>query len=238
MLPAKSREKKMKKKRKGKFKKGVLDFYFKILFFFSRLFAFIRGQISYSEMRKILAVLIFVTLVLAFFLSKQFFVTPLENMELPKMENPRIVIKKNARKLEVFDGEKLVKTYETVLGFAPVGDKQIEGDGRTPEGEFYIFTKNAKSKFFLSLGVSYPSIDDAERGLQENLISQEERDAIVEAINNRQMPLQKTKLGGEIYIHGGGTISDWTDGCVALKNEEIQEIFDAVPVGTSVKIEP
>ncbi len=189
-------------------------------------------------MRKILAVLIFVTLVLAFFLSKQFFVTPLENMELPKMENPRIVIKKNARKLEVFDGEKLVKTYETVLGFAPVGDKQIEGDGRTPEGEFYIFTKNAKSKFFLSLGVSYPSIDDDERGLQENLISQEERDAIVEAINNRQMPLQKTKLGGEIYIHGGGTISDWTDGCVALKNEEIQEIFDAVPVGTSVKIEP
>lgn len=154
------------------------------------------------------------------------------------MENPRIVIKKNARKLEVFDGEKLVKTYETVLGFTPVGDKQTEGDGKTPEGEFYIFTKNDKSKFFLSLGVSYPSTDDAQRGLKENLISQEEHDAIVEAINNKQMPLQKTKLGGEIYIHGGGTITDWTDGCVALRNEEIQEIFNAVQVGTSVRIEP
>ena len=189
-------------------------------------------------MRKISAIFIFIVLASAFFLSKQFFVMPWENTELPKMENPRIVIKKSARKLEVFDGEKLVKTYETVLGFAPVGDKQTEGDGRTPEGEFYIFTKNEKSKFFLSLGVSYPSIDDAKRGLETNLISQEEHDAIVEAINNKQMPPQKTKLGGEIYIHGGGTLSDWTDGCVALRNEEIQEIFDAVPVGTSVRIEP
>ncbi len=161
-----------------------------------------------------------------------------ENTELPKMENPRIVIKKGARKLEVFDDEKFVKSYKIVLGFTPLGDKQTEGDGRTPEGEFYIFTKNDKSKFFLSLGVSYPSIDDAKRGFQENLISTQERDAIVEAINDRQMPLQKTKLGGEIYIHGGGTNSDWTDGCVALKNEEIQEIFDAIPVGASVKIEP
>ena len=52
------------------------------------------------------------------------------------------------------------------------------------------------------------------------------------------MPPQKTKLGGEIYIHGGGCSSDWTAGCMALKNEEMQEIFDSIPVGTSVRIEP
>lgn len=52
------------------------------------------------------------------------------------------------------------------------------------------------------------------------------------------MPLQKTQLGGEIYIHGGGTESDWTDGCVALTNEEITELFEAIPVGTEVEIKP
>ena len=160
-----------------------------------------------------------------------------ETVELPAMENPQIIIKKNARTLEVFDGAKLIKTYQIVLGFAPVGDKQSEGDGKTPEGEFYIFAKNPNSKFFLSLGISYPSIPDAERGLNEKLISPEEYEAIVEAIKNQRMPPQKTRLGGEIYIHGGGTNGDWTDGCIALGNEEIKELFDAIPIGTSVKIE-
>ena len=105
---------------------------------------------------------------------------------LPKMEKPHILIKKNKRQLQVFDGEKLVKTYKIALGFAPVGDKEIEGDGRTPEGEFYIFTKNPNSKFYLSLGISYPNAEDARRGLKENLISKEENDAIVKAINGKR----------------------------------------------------
>lgn len=175
---------------------------------------------------------------LTFFVSNQFIVMPWENSELPTLENPRLVVRKKARKLEVFDGEKLVKSYTIVLGFTPAGDKETEGDGKTPEGEFFIFTKNASSRFFLSLGVSYPSIDDAARGLKENLISRDEHDTILDAVKNKQMPPQKTKLGGEIYIHGGGTITDWTDGCVALRNEEIKELFDAIPVGTSVRIEP
>ena len=162
----------------------------------------------------------------------------LENTKLPRIENPRLIVTKNERKLEIFDGEKLVKTYQIVLGFAPESDKEIEGDGKTPLGEFYVFTKNDKSKFYLSLGLSYPSIDDAKRGLRENLISQNEYDAIVSAINENKMPPQNTKLGGEIYIHGGGTENDWTHGCVALENEEMQEIFDFVHIGTVVKIEP
>ena len=155
---------------------------------------------------------------------------------LPQMENPRIVIKKEKRELQVFDGERLIKTYAVVLGSAPEGDKKEEGDGKTPEGEFYIFTKNEKSKFYLSLGVSYPNIEDAGRGLQGNLISLEEYDAIIKTINEKQMPPQNTKLGGEIYIHGGGTLTDWTAGCVALKNEEMKELFDAIPLGTAVQI--
>ena len=159
-------------------------------------------------------------------------------MPLEKIENPRLVVKKSERILQVFDGEKLGKTYKIVLGFAPEDDKEIEGDGKTPLGEFYVFTKNEQSKFHLSLGVSYPSIEDAERGLRENLISPDEYDAIVGAINEGKMPPQKTKLGGEIYIHGGGTEKDWTDGCIALQNEEMQEIFGAIPTGAKITILP
>lgn len=157
---------------------------------------------------------------------------------LPPMENPHIIIRKKQRLLKIYDGGKLVREYKFALGFAPIGDKQTEGDGKTPEGEFYVFTKNDQSKFYLSLGLSYPNAADAKRGLKEKIISQEEYEAIVKAVAEKQMPPQKTALGGEIYIHGGGIETDWTQGCVALENEEIKEIFDAIPIGTKVKILP
>lgn len=158
--------------------------------------------------------------------------------DMPNLKDPRLVIRKTKRILQVFDEKVLVKTYKVVLGFDPVADKESEGDGRTPEGEFYVFTKNPKSKFHLSLGLSYPGREDAERGLKSNLITQAEYDEIVSAIAEKRMPLQKTKLGGEIYIHGGGTESDWTDGCIALKNEEMTELFDSIPVGAKVTVLP
>ncbi len=152
------------------------------------------------------------------------------------LENPRIVIKKKSRLLEVFDGERLIKTYKISLGFSATGDKRSEGDGKTPTGEFYVFTKNDKSKFFLSLGLSYPNLAAANRGLRENIISEEEFEAIAKAIKEKRMPPQETALGGEIYIHGGGIEIDWTRGCVALCDEEMKEIFDAVEVGAKVFI--
>ena len=157
---------------------------------------------------------------------------------LMKLDQPRLVVRKEARVLELYDGSRLVKTYSVVLGFAPEGDKEKEGDGKTPEGEFYVFTKNAKSQFHLSLGISYPAKDDAIRGLQSGVISKTEHDDIAKAIDSRKMPPQKTALGGEIYIHGAGTASDWTWGCVAMNNQEIEELFEAVPVGTRVEIRP
>ena len=103
---------------------------------------------------------------------------------------------------------------------------------------FKLLEKNPDSKFYLSLGLSYPGIADAERGLKENLISQEEHDAIVKAVGEKLMPPQNTRLGGEIYIHGGGTSNDWTQGCIALGDEEIKELFEAIPIGAAVRIEP
>ena len=175
---------------------------------------------------------------ISFVVSNQLFAMRQENIDLTGLENPRLVVKKKERLLQIFDGERFVKAYEMVLGFAPGGDKEIEGDGKTPVGEFYVFTKNPNSKFHLSLGLSYPNIDAATRGLKKNLISREEYDAIVKAVGEKQMPPQKTRLGGEIYIHGGGTSNDWTEGCVALGNDEMTELFEAVPVGTQVRIEP
>jgi murein L,D-transpeptidase YafK len=157
---------------------------------------------------------------------------------LGELKDPKIIVRKKLRALEVYDGGELIKTFTIVLGFAPAGDKEAEGDGRTPEGEFYVFTKNAESKFHLSLGLSYPSKDDAASGFAAGVITKAERDEIVTAIDNGKMPPQKTALGGEIYIHGGGIGSDWTWGCVALTNEEIEEIFRVVPVGTRVTIKP
>jgi len=156
----------------------------------------------------------------------------------PVKNELHIVIKKRERTLALFKGDILVKRYKSVLGFSPAGDKELEGDGKTPLGEFYVFTKNDQSKFYLSLGLSYPNAEDAGRGLANHLITQEQYDRITEAIANKLMPPQDTPLGGEIYIHGGGVDGDWTDGCVALDDTDIKKIFDAAFVGMRVTILP
>jgi murein L,D-transpeptidase YafK len=152
------------------------------------------------------------------------------------MMEPLIIIRKAERRLELHVGDGTVKAFPVIVGFSPEGDKAIEGDGKTPEGEFYIFTKNEKSAFHLSLALSYPRIEDAERGLATGLIVREEYDEIVSAISNRKKPPQKTKLGGEIYIHGGGIERGTTRGCIGMDDEHVQEIFDSIPVGAIVKI--
>ncbi len=154
---------------------------------------------------------------------------------LPK---PSIVVKKARRELLLYSNDKLVRTYHVGLGLSPVGDKVRAGDRRTPEGDFYIFTKNNQSAFYLSLGVSYPNAPHAERGLRDGLISRSQYQSIISAVKSKRTPPQNTRLGGDIYIHGNGAQSDWTWGCVALENEDIRELFDAVTVGTPVTIQP
>lgn len=160
----------------------------------------------------------------------------------------RILVKKSERKLYLYrienGGEKLAKTYQIALGNNPTGHKKRQGDGATPEGDYYITHKNPKSNYYLSLGVSYPNIKDADAGLKSGLITQAQYTAITSAINSKAKPPQNTKLGGDIFIHGGGAgkllglMRDWTLGCVALENEDIKELFDLLPVKTPVKILP
>jgi murein L,D-transpeptidase YafK len=156
----------------------------------------------------------------------------------PPLDQPKIVVKKAERRLYLYSGNKLVRTYRVGLGLSPVGDKVRQGDRRTPEGDFYIFTKNDKSAFYLSLGLSYPNAAHAQRGLRDGLINQVQYDSIMSALNQKKAPPQNTRLGGDIYIHGNGSSSDWTWGCVALEDRDIRELFDAVSVGTPVTIRP
>lgn len=154
----------------------------------------------------------------------------------------RIIIKKQERRLYVYrvvgTAEKLEKTLKIALGGQPTGRKAKQGDGATPEGEYYITHRNPASKFFLSLGLSYPNADDAERGLKAGLLTRTQYQAIISAIQSLAKPPQNTRLGGDIFIHGGGTSTDWTAGCIALENADIEALFKELPLKTLVNILP
>ncbi|MFL6228102.1 MAG: murein L,D-transpeptidase family protein [Pyrinomonadaceae bacterium] len=160
-----------------------------------------------------------------------------EPLKLP-LADPRIIISKSRRRLELYSDGRVVRAYRIALGKNSLDDKERQGDYRTPEGEFYVCVRNAASKFYLSLGLSYPNKEDAERGLRDNLITRATHDRIAEAIDRQLRPPWNTALGGEIFIHGGGSSSDWTWGCIALENDDIKELFDAVPLKTPVRINP
>jgi murein L,D-transpeptidase YafK len=156
--------------------------------------------------------------------------------------NYRIVVAKQARTLSLLREDRVERNYPIALGRNSAADKSVEGDHATPLGEFYICVKNPRSKYFLSLCISYPNAEDAERGLAAGLITAEEYAQILAAIGARRMPPQHTRLGGEIYIHGRGTAKrgvdevDWTRGCIALDDADMQHLYDRVALGTPVSI--
>jgi murein L,D-transpeptidase YafK len=136
-----------------------------------------------------------------------------------------IVVEKSARRVTLLRNGQMLATYPVALGAAPFGPKQQEGDGRTPEGMYAIDFKNARSRFHLALRISYPSAADR-AGAQQ-----------------RGVP-----PGSDIMIHGlpnglgwlGGLHlwRDWTDGCVAVTDRQIEAIWPLVDVGTAVEIRP
>lgn len=156
----------------------------------------------------------------------------------PAAADLRIEIVKHRRLLTTYSGRKPLRSYRIGLGFAPVGAKQKQGDGRTPEGRYFICSKNPKSQFRLSLGISYPNAHDAKRGLGKGLVTKSQYSAIVRAAKRKARPPWDTPLGGEIFIHGNGSASDWTLGCIALDDADIDDLYRRTPVGTPVLIRP
>jgi murein L,D-transpeptidase YafK len=150
----------------------------------------------------------------------------------------RIEVFKARRELRLYQAYRIIKTCHIGLGHTPKPAKEREGDGATPEGAYVICCKNPRSQFHLSLGISYPGPHDAERGFKAGLISDSQRQAILDAHRHGTTPPWNTKLGGEIYIHGDGSNSDWTLGCIALNDKDMDELYPLVTVGTPIVIHP
>lgn len=137
----------------------------------------------------------------------------------------RIIIVKSSRTMTLFHSGSVLRSYKVALGGHPVGAKERQGDERTPEGEYKIDSRNAHSQFHLALHISYPNAADRARA--------------------RSLGLDP---GGDIMIHGlpagwarigaAHRLRDWTLGCIAVTNPEIEEIWQLVPVGTTVEIKP
>lgn len=145
----------------------------------------------------------------------------------------RILIEKAMRRLTAVDDEGVICLQCPIaLGSAPLGPKCREGDGKTPEGAYFVCLKKM-GKYGPSLGVSYPNVQDAERcGADAELI------ACIRACEVQgKRPPWGTFLGGEIYIHGGGAERDWTAGCIALRDEDAARLYDLIPLGTPILIQ-
>jgi murein L,D-transpeptidase YafK len=137
----------------------------------------------------------------------------------------KIVVHKQKRELHLMNGGKTLKIYKVALGGSPVGRKEVEGDQKTPEGVYKITAHNPRSQFYKSLRVSYPNESDRKRAAA-----------------------LKKSPGSDIMIHGLGDnfgflgkahrLSDWTLGCIAVTNEEIDEIYASVIDGTQIEILP
>ena len=136
-----------------------------------------------------------------------------------------LVVEKSLRRLTLWMGGLPVRTYDVALGGNPTGHKERAGDRRTPEGLYHIDARNPNSRFHLGLHVSYPNAQDIARARAQGVAP-----------------------GGDIMVHGlpngQGRVGplhrafDWTNGCVALTDEEIEELFSAVPVGTPIRFLP
>ena len=148
------------------------------------------------------------------------------NSKFRKYNGPEVTqiqVHKADRKMYLIHKTEVLKEYDISLGFNPVGHKQFEGDGKTPEGLYYIDRRNPESRYHLSVGVSYPNPQDS-----------------------AQAASQGRSAGSDIFIHGQGpegrvqskVKQDWTAGCIAVTDAEVEDIYAMVPDGTPILITP
>jgi murein L,D-transpeptidase YafK len=147
------------------------------------------------------------------------------NMSAEFPEAELVLVEKGARKLHLINNGRPFRTFDIALGVAPVGDKEQEGDARTPEGRYILDLRNPNSDFFLSIHISYPNEQDQYQA--------------------RQLGVDP---GGQIMIHGQPNMptysegfyrsSDWTNGCIAVSNSDMIDIWLMTPDGTPIEIRP
>lgn len=141
-------------------------------------------------------------------------------------EQRKIAVYKSARFARLYCGDVPLKEYRIALGTNPAGPKLEVGDGKTPEGEYFVNLKY-QSQFHKSLRLAYPNLHDAELGLNSGLISNQQYYSILSSIKQCREPNQNTRLGGLVELHGSGANRrDWTLGCIAFNNGAIDELFE------------
>jgi murein L,D-transpeptidase YafK len=143
----------------------------------------------------------------------------------PRLHADRVVVLKKARTLELLNAGKVVRTYKVALGGDPVGAKTRRGDHKTPEGSYVLDSRNARSQFYKSIHISYPNAQDRAAARRDGVAP-----------------------GGDVFVHGlpngyrylgaAHRLKDWTDGCIAVTDEEMDEIWAAVADGTPIEIRP
>ena len=148
-----------------------------------------------------------------------------QSVPMMMLQADHVVVLKKERRLELLSQGKLIKTYKVALGSDPIGPRTRQGDHKTPEGSYILDSRNPHSKFYKSLHISYPSARDRSKANQGGF-----------------------SPGGDVYVHGlpngyryiGAVhlLRDWTDGCIAVTDEEMDEIWKAVPDGTQIEIRP
>jgi murein L,D-transpeptidase YafK len=154
------------------------------------------------------------------------FAVPLMTQRAPTPQKAdSILILKKDHVLELLKGGKVIRTYKVALGRGGLAPKEREGDGRTPEGHYIIDSRNAESHYHKALHISYPNAEDSKRAAKLGVAP-----------------------GGAIMIHGlpngmgwlgaAHRLYDWTLGCIAVTDQEIDEIWDMAPTGTPVEIRP
>jgi murein L,D-transpeptidase YafK len=163
-----------------------------------------------------------------------------ETMRVVGVRNPTIEVWKSRRELQLRDGGQVVHRFQVALGIQPKAPKRMRGDLRTPVGRYYISEKRPSQQFDRFLGISYPNVLDAERGYKDRLIDARQWGVIFLANLRGDAPTWRTPLGGMVGIHGYGArphiVVDWTEGCIAVGNDEIELLYDVVSVGTPVLI--
>ena len=141
------------------------------------------------------------------------------------MKADSVVVIKKARTLTLMNQGNVLKTYSVALGGEPVGPKTQQGDHKTPEGKYMLDRRNIHSQFYRSIHISYPNTHDLAQAKKIGVAA-----------------------GGDVFVHGlpngygwvgkGHRLKDWTDGCIAVTDEEMDEIWKAVPDGTPIVIQP
>ena len=189
--------------------------------------------------RRVLTAILTAVLTLSFTAGSQAGVVGPGAKIKPSTNGVTIYVSKINKEVILKQNGVVIGTYPASLGEeSGSGDKEVQGDRRTPSGSFYVCLKNEKSDYYLALGVSYPAIPDAKRGYEAGVITEEERDAIIKANEAGETPPWDTALGGAIEIHGDRYPGGVTAGCIAVDNSVMDILWEYCQVGVPLTIGP